>query len=65
MSEMKVGDIGVLQNIVNSPWLNGCVVEVVGGLEYREGKNPDGTSNYDLKYIVITPLPIWGEGGGV
>jgi len=39
---MKVGDIGILQNIIYSPWLNGCVAEIIGGLEMRSTLLPDG-----------------------
>lgn len=59
MKEMKVGDIGVLQHMVNSPQLNGVIAEVVAGLAIRTGDNRDGTFDTCHKYIVRHPIPNW------
>lgn len=39
---MKVGEIGVLQNLENDAWLNGSLAEIIGCLRPREAINHNG-----------------------
>ena len=59
--ELKVGEIGVLQNLTRSYWLNGITVDVVGGLEYRTGTEPNGLLETHLSYRVKYPIPNWSN----
>lgn len=57
--EMKVGDIGVLQNLAHSKHLNGIIAEIIGynGDPYKGKMIPR-----DCDYGVQHPLPnLYGE----
>lgn len=59
MKEMQVGDIGVLQHMINSPQLNGVIAEVIGGLKLRAGYNPDKIIETSMKYKCKHPISNW------
>ena len=67
MKEMKVGDIGVLQNIILDPNANGNIVEIVGGLKVREAYHPQCGEWCGLCYLVKDyndRNPMAGDGRG-
>lgn len=59
MNEMSVGDIGVLQNIIHSTQLNGCVAEIIDGLKKRRQHGPDMVMHSRVTYRVKHPIPNW------
>ena len=54
MKEMKVGDIGILQNFTENRHHNGTVAEILEGLATRKGVCSNGDVVTILSYVIRT-----------